>query len=137
MRINTQTFFWELSNHSAERVALETDCKTLPIVLEHNVIIIKNRIKKPKLPSVTLLSYTGGEDRIDYDFSIFNNVKISGIVFCDSIEDMCALNFAWKLFFAFYDLAKNIAITCIDDFLALFKNFIQDLAPKDGFLSIS
>ena len=32
---------------------------------------------------MALLSYTGGEDRMDYDFSIFNNVKISGIELAD------------------------------------------------------
>lgn len=72
--------------------------------------------------------------RFDEDHRTFSEMFY---LFCDSIEDMCALNFAWELLFAFYDMAKNIAITCIDDFFALFKNFIRDLAPSDGFLSIS
>ena len=58
-------------------------------------------------------------------------------LFCDAIKDMCALNFAWELLFAFYDLAKNITISCLDDFFAAFRNFISELAPTDGFLSIS
>ena len=33
--------------------------------------------------------------------------------------------------------AKKITITCIDDFFALFRNFIRDLAHKNEFLSIS
>ena len=58
-------------------------------------------------------------------------------LFCDAIKDMCALNFAWELLFAFYDEAKNMTIACIDDFFTLFKDFIRKLAPTDGFLSIS
>lgn len=34
-------------------------------------------------------------------------------------------------------MAKDMAITSIDDFFALFKNFIRKLAPTGGFLSIS
>ena len=58
-------------------------------------------------------------------------------LFCDEIKDMCALNFAWELLFAFYDEVKNMTISCIEDFFGLFKNFIRELAPTDGFLSIS
>ena len=58
-------------------------------------------------------------------------------LFCDAIMDMCALNFAWELLFAFYDWAKGMTITCLDDFVSLFRNFIRELAPVDGFLSIS
>ena len=72
--------------------------------------------------------------RFDEDHRTFSEMFY---LFCDSIEDMCALNFAWELLFAFYDMTKEIAITCIDDFFALFKNFIRDLAPADGFLCIS
>ena len=50
---------------------------------------------------------------------------------------MCALNFAWELLFAFYDEAKNMTISCVEDFFSLFKDFIRKLAPTDGFLSIS
>ncbi len=58
-------------------------------------------------------------------------------LFCDAIKDMCALNFAWKLLFAFYEEIMNITITSVDDFFALFRSFIKNLAPVDGFLSIS
>ena len=58
-------------------------------------------------------------------------------LFCDAIKDMCALNFAWELLFAFYDLAKTMTISSLDDFFAIFRNFIRKLAPADGFLSIS
>lgn len=58
-------------------------------------------------------------------------------LFCDAIKDMCALNFAWELLFAFYDLAKDLVISSLDDFFAVFRNFIRELAPVDGFLSIS
>ena len=72
--------------------------------------------------------------RFDEDHRTFSEMFY---LFCDSIEDMCALNFAWELLFAFYDMAKDMVITCIDDFFALFKNFIRELAPTGGFLSIS
>ncbi len=58
-------------------------------------------------------------------------------VFCDAIKDMRALNFAWELLFAFYDTVKNMTITCVEDFFSLFKDFIRELAPTGGFLSIS
>ena len=58
-------------------------------------------------------------------------------LFCDAVQDMCALNFAWELLFAFYEMAKGLKISSLDDFFAVFKNFIRDLAPTDGFLCIS
>lgn len=72
--------------------------------------------------------------RFESDHKTFSEMFF---LFCDAIKDMCALNFAWELLFAFYDLAKSLTISCLDDFFNLFKNFIRDLAPTDGFLCIS
>ena len=40
-------------------------------------------------------------------------------LFCDAVKDMCALNFAWELLFAFYDMAKEMVISSIEDFFSL------------------
>ena len=72
--------------------------------------------------------------RFESDYKTFSEMFY---MFCDAIKDMCALNFAWELLFAFYDLAKGMTISCLDDFFAVFRNFIRGLAPADGFLSIS
>ena len=72
--------------------------------------------------------------RFESDHKTFSEMFF---MFCDAIKDICALNFAWKLLFAFYDLAKDMVISSLDDFFAAFRNFIRELAPDDGFLSIS
>ena len=72
--------------------------------------------------------------RFESDHKTFSEMFF---LFCDAIKDLCALNFAWELLFAFYDLAKTMTISSLDDFFAVFKNFIRELAPVDGFLSIS
>ncbi len=58
-------------------------------------------------------------------------------MFCDAVEDMCILNYVWELLLAFYHEAKNKSISSVEDFLAVFKSFIRELAPADGFLCIS
>ena len=72
--------------------------------------------------------------RFESDHKTFSEMFF---LFCDAIKDMCALNFAWELLFAFYDLAKTMTISSLDDFFAIFRNFIRELAPADGFLCIS
>ena len=86
--------------------------------------------------SICLLRYIliTYNQRFEEDHKTFSEMFY---LFCDAIKDMCALNFAWELLFAFYDTVKNLTIACVDDFFALFKDFIRRLAPTDGFLSIS
>ena len=72
--------------------------------------------------------------RFESDHKTFSEMFF---LFCDAVRDMCALNFAWKLLFTFYEMAKGLKISSLDDFFDVFKNFIRDLAPSDGFLCIS
>jgi hypothetical protein len=72
--------------------------------------------------------------RFEEDHKTFSEMFF---LFCDAIKDMCALNFAWELLFAFYERVKDMTVSCLEDFFALFKNFIRELAPTGGFLSIS
>ena len=72
--------------------------------------------------------------RFESDHKTFSEMFF---LFCDAVRDMCALNFAWKLLFTFYEMAKGLKISSLDDFFDVFKIFIRDLAPSDGFLCIS
>lgn len=72
--------------------------------------------------------------RFEEDHKTFSEMFF---LYCDAIKDMCALNFAWELLFAFHDSMIGVTLSCFEDFFALFRNFIKDLAPADGFLSIS
>ena len=72
--------------------------------------------------------------RFESDYKTFSEMFY---LFCDSVKDMCALNFVWKLLFALSQDANNISISCIDDVLALFGNFIRRLLPSSRFLCFS
>lgn len=72
--------------------------------------------------------------RFEEDHKTFSEMFF---LFCDAIKDMCALNFAWELLFAFHDSVEGLTISSVEDFFSLFRDFIRKLAPADGFLSIS
>lgn len=72
--------------------------------------------------------------RFESDHKTFSEMFF---LFCDAIKDMRALNFAWELLFAFYDLAKTMSISSLDDSYAVFRSFIRELVPDDEFFSIS
>ena len=48
-------------------------------------------------------------------------------LFCDSVKEMCALNFVWELLFAFYQEKIDVVISCIEDFFELYRSFIREL----------
>ena len=58
-------------------------------------------------------------------------------LYCDAIKDICALNMAWKLLFAFYDMTKDLVISSAEDFFNLFRVFLKELSPKGGPLCFS
>ena len=45
--------------------------------------------------------------RFESDHKAFSEMFF---LFCDAVRDMCALNFAWKLLFTFYVMAKETLI---------------------------